>query len=100
MVLDFAKASGRRSGENAASKNIIAHMLPMQSEKANVAHQAALPFAKLPALMTALRATEGRAARLLELIILTAMRTDAARVARFDEFDLPAATWGDPRQAA
>ena len=50
-VLDYAKAAGRRTGENPADKAIIAHMLPLQSEKANVTHQPALPFAKLPALM-------------------------------------------------
>ena len=30
------QGSGRRSGDNAASKNMILHMLPMQSEKAIV----------------------------------------------------------------
>ena len=32
-VLDYAKAAGRRSGENPADKAIIAHMLPLRSEK-------------------------------------------------------------------
>ena len=83
-VLDYAKAAGRRTGENPADKTVIAHMLPMKSEKANVVHQPALPFAKVPALMQVLRATPGKAARLLELQILTrhAQRSGAAGTIR------------------
>ena len=92
-VLNRAKANGGRSGENPATKAIVLHMLPLKSEKANVTHQPALPFAKLPALMPHLRATPGKAARLLEVIILTGMRTDAVRLARFEEFDLAAGVW-------
>ena len=97
VVLDYAKAAGRRTGDNPAAKDTIAHMLPLKSEKADVQHQPALPFAKLPALMQVLRDTEGPAARLLELIILTAMRADAVRFARFGEFDLAAGVWTVPQ---
>jgi integrase len=96
-VLDYAKAAGRRSGENPADKAIIAHMLPLRSEKSAVAHQPALPFTKLPALMSVLRATPGKTARLLQLQILTGMRSEAARWARFDEFDVAAAVWTVPQ---
>jgi integrase len=96
-VLDYAKAGGRRDGENAADKSIIAHMLPLRSEKSAVVHQPALPFAKLPALMKVLRATPGTSARLLEMIILTGMRSNAVRFARFDEFDLAGSVWTVPQ---
>ena len=96
-VLDYAKASGRRSGDNAADKTTILHMLPMRSEKSVVENQPSLPHAKLPALMKALRATPGAAARQLELIILTGMRADAVRLARFDEFDLVSGVWTVPQ---
>jgi integrase len=46
--------------------------------------------------MAELRAREGRAARLLELTILTASRAGEARGARWDEFDLPSKTWTIP----
>ena len=46
--------------------------------------------------MKALRATEGTAARLLELIILTGMRFGAVHAARFKEFDLDAGVWTIP----
>ena len=90
-VLDFARAVGRRDGDNPADKAIIGHLLPLRSEKVGVKHQPALPFAKLPAFMTELRKMQGLSARLLELIILTGMRLDAVRPARCAEFDLAAA---------
>ena len=75
MVLDLPRRADGAAARTPPATLSSLHMLPMQSEKANVAHQAALPSAKLPALMTALRATDGPAARQLELIILTAMRS-------------------------
>lgn len=90
-VLDFARAAGRRDGDNPANKAVIGHLLPLRSEKASVRHQPALPFAKLPAFMSELRKMQGLPARLLDLIILTGMRLDAVRPARCAEFDLGAA---------
>jgi len=98
-VLDFARAVGRRDGDNPADKAIIGHLLPLRSEKADVRHQPALPFAKVPAFMTELRKMQGLPARLLELIILTGMRLDAVRPARCAEFDLgsPVPVWLVPQ---
>ena len=74
-------------------------MLPLKVGEGRRQHQPALPFAKLPALMQVLRDTQGKAARLLELIILTGMRPDAVRLARFGEFDLAAGVWTVPQAA-
>src|SRR5262249_22049916 len=90
-VLDFARAAGRRDGDNPADKAVIGHLLPLRSEKVGVMHQPALPFAKLPAFMTELRKMQGLPARLLEMIILSGMRLDAVRPARCAEFNLSAA---------
>jgi integrase len=90
-VLDFARAAGRRDGENPAERAIIGHLLPLRSEKSSIRHQPALPFAKLPVFMAELRKMRGLPARLLELIILSGMRLDAVRPARCVEFDLAAA---------
>ena len=97
-VLDFARAAGRRDGDNPADKAVISHLLPLRSEKAGVRHQPALPFAKVPAFMTELRKMQGLPARLLELIILTGMRLDAGRPAHCAEFDLgaPVPVWVIP----
>jgi integrase len=98
-VLDFARAAGRRDGDNPADKAVIGHLLPMRSEKADVRHQPALPFTALPAFMAELGKMQGLPARLLELIILSGMRLDAVRPARCAEFDLNAAVpvWVIPR---
>jgi integrase len=90
-VLDFARAAGRREGDNPADKAVLGHLLPLRSEKASVRHQPALPFAKVPDFMRELRKMQGPPARLLELIILVGMRVDAVRPARCAEFDLGAA---------
>lgn len=55
-----------------------------------------LGFPEIPAFMAALRKRTGSAARALELLILTAVRTDAVRNARWDQFDLDAALWTIP----
>jgi integrase len=105
VVLDFAKAAGRRTGDNPADKNVIAHMLPLKSEKADVEHHPALPHAKLAAFMAALRGrlSPTREARntvlQMEMIVLSAMRHSAVRLARKDEFKLDGQVplWTIPR---
>jgi integrase len=100
-VLDFARAIGRRDGDNPADKAVISHLLPLRPEKAGVRHQPALPFAKVPAFMAELREMQGLPARLLELIILSGMRLDAVRPAVCGEFHLgypaPVPVWVIPR---
>lgn len=53
---------------------------------------AALPYAELPAVMTALRSRHGEAARALEFTILTAARTGMTLGAASKEVDLAAGT--------
>lgn len=55
-----------------------------------------LAFGKMPEFMLALSSRTGSAARALELLILTAVRTDAVRNARWEQFDLDAAIWTIP----
>jgi integrase len=95
-VLDYARASGWRTGDNPADKTVISHMLPLRSEKDGVTHQPAIPFAQVPTLMQALRATKGTDARFLEMIALSLIRSEAVRQARFDEFDLAERVWTIP----
>ena len=72
-VLDFARAVGRRDGDNPADKAIIGHLLLLRSEKVGVKHQPALPFAKLPAFMTELRKMQGLSARCAEFDLAAAV---------------------------
>ena len=53
-------------------------------------------YARLPAFMAELHERDALAARALEFLILTNVRTDAVLKARWDEFDLDQAMWTVP----
>jgi integrase len=55
-----------------------------------------LPYEQMPAFMAALRGRDAVAARLLEFLILTNVRTGAALAAEWKEFDLDAGVWAVP----
>jgi integrase len=55
-----------------------------------------LPYDQMPAFMADLRARDALAARALEFLILTNVRTDAVLKAAWDEFDLDEALWTVP----
>jgi integrase len=59
-------------------------------------HHPSLPYEQMPAFMSALREREATAARLLEFLILTNVRTSAALSATWKEFDPDAAVWTIP----
>jgi integrase len=67
-----------------------------KSEKGKKRHHPAVPYNELPGLMTTLRKREGIAARALEFVILTCSRLDEARLATWEEIDLPNKTWTVP----
>jgi integrase len=105
-VLAWATVRGYRTGDNPARwKNHLDHLLPSRSKVRQVQHHAALPYAELPAFMVKLREQDGIAARALEFLILTAVRTgdvsgqrrDDAPPMRWDHVDLAAKTWTIPR---
>ena len=98
QVIQFAIASGfRTDSQNPAAKDLLRHVLALRSEKEDVKHQPALPFALIPPFMRAVRALPGMGPRCLELIVLTGMRVSAVRLARKAEFDLAKGTWTVPR---
>jgi integrase len=95
-VLDFAKAHGLRSGENpAAWRGHLALILPRRS-KLQHKHHAAMPYADVPAFMSALRGCETVAARCLEVLALTSVRSSEIRGARWDEIDFETKVWAIP----
>ncbi|MGC1356605.1 MAG: integrase arm-type DNA-binding domain-containing protein [Xanthobacteraceae bacterium] len=96
-VLDFAKVHGYRDGENPARwRGHLAKLLPARSKVRAVEHHAALPYADLPAFLTALRTQEGTSARALEFLILTGARTGEVIGAQWSEIDLLDKTWTVP----
>jgi integrase len=95
-VLDFAKASELRTGENPARWQGHIKTLFGVAQK-NAEHHAALAFAEAPAFMADLRARKSTSARALEFLILTAARTAEVIGATWDEIgDLKNKTWKIP----
>jgi integrase len=96
-ILDLAKVSGYRGGENPARwRGHLDKLLPPSSKVRQVEHHAALPYAELPAFLVSLREQEGTAPRALEFLILTAARTGETIGARWGEIDLLDKTWTVP----
>jgi integrase len=90
-VLDFAKASGWRNGDNpAAWAGNLEYALPTI---ASGAHHAALPFVEMYDFMQKLHSHESVAARALEFTILTAARTGETIGAQWSEIDMAAKVW-------
>lgn len=96
-VLDYAKVEGLRDGENPARwKGHLEHRLPKPEQRLSRVHHAAMPWTGLPAFMKQLRATEGTAARALEIAILTAARAGEVTGATWGGIDMEAAVWTVP----
>jgi integrase len=91
-ILNYAKASGYRSGDNPASwRGHLKDLLPGGGNGGG--HHAALPYAELPTFMAELRGRDSLSARALEFTILTAARTGETVGATWDEFDLANKLW-------
>lgn len=96
-ILDWCAVQKYRSGENPARwKGHLEHSLAAPGKLKNVKHFAALPYQSVGAFVQDLRQREGVSARMLELIILTAVRSGEARGAVWEEFDLDNAVWTIP----
>ncbi len=96
-VLDYAKVTGVRDGDNPARwRGHLAQILPRPSKVRPVQHLAALPWQEAPAFWAKLSGREGVAAQALRFTILTAARSAEVRSMTWRELDLEAATWSVP----
>ncbi|MBS4038917.1 MAG: integrase arm-type DNA-binding domain-containing protein [Hydrogenophaga sp.] len=96
-VLDFARASGWRTGDNPATwKGRLSELFPKPSKIKTVVHQRALAPREMHDFMIALRKASGTAARALEFAILTAARSGEVRGATWEEIDLEGGFWTVP----
>lgn len=85
-ILNWAKTSGYRTGENPALwRGHLENLLPAPGKIRKVVHHEALPWLDMVAFMADLRTRRGQAARALEFAILTAARSGEVRGARWDE---------------
>lgn len=94
VILDWAKASGYRTGDNPVDglSTVLARPKTQQT------HHPALPYAEVPSFLTALRESDaGESTKLaFEFLILTAARTSEVLGARWTEIDTQARTWTVP----
>jgi integrase len=99
-VLAYAKKILKlklHDNENVAVwRNNLDAALPKPSEVHEIKPFEAMPYEQVPAFMAKLRATDGVAARALELAILAGGRTKEVRRAPFTEFILEAKEWNIP----
>ncbi|HDR9868711.1 TPA: site-specific integrase [Burkholderia cenocepacia] len=96
-ILDAETVMGHRTGGNPA--RYVDHLqlvLPRSKKRSQIKHHPALPWEDLPTFVRELELRPRRAARVLHLLILTATRTNEARFARVDEFDLDSRVWSIP----
>jgi integrase len=98
-ILDWAKVSGYREGDNpAAWKGNLENLLPTPNKIRKVKHYPALPYQRLGLFMQNLRTREGTGARALEFAILTCARSREIRLADWREIDLEAMVWTIPAE--
>lgn len=96
-VLDYAKARDWRTGENPARwRGHLKNLLPARNRIVKVEHHAAVPWREVAGFMAQLGAQKDLAARALEFLILTAVRTNEGVGAQWGEVDLPTGTWTIP----
>jgi integrase len=65
-------------------------------EELSRGHMPSLPYLRVPAFVIALRERDAIAARMMELLILTNVRTGAVIGAQWDQFDLDGGVWTVP----
>jgi integrase len=92
-IMDYATASGFRSGDNPARH--VAESLPKGSTIAKVEHFPSMPFVEVPQFMIDLRAQNGSLpAKALEFLILTGARAGMViHHATWDSVDVKARIW-------
>ncbi|MEX6507461.1 tyrosine-type recombinase/integrase [Jiella sp. M17.18] len=96
MVIDYGIAHQWRDTANPAKWTGLLDKVMPARQKLTRGHHAALPYKDAPAMCARLRGSSGTAARLVEFLTLTAVRTSEARKAVWGEFDFDEAVWTIP----
>jgi integrase len=97
-IFDLAIASGLRDTNPARWKNFLSLRLPAPGRLAKVEHYPSLHYQALPRFMEALSLRNGMAARALEFLIMTAVRSGSVRQARWSEIDFQTKEWRIPSE--
>ena len=98
-VLSWATVAGHRTGDNPARwAGNLKELLPAASKVAKEGNHPALGIDDAPRWYAALQGRDGTGARALQLLVLTATRSQEVRGAAWDEFDLDKGLWVIPAQ--
>ena len=98
-ILDWAKVSAFRTGENPARwRGHLDHLLPSRAKVQRIKHHAAMPYGALGAFMVELGREKSPGACALEFTIFTVARTDEVLGATWGEIDLVAKVWTIPAE--
>ena len=96
-IIDYAIAKGISEKRNPAQyKNLLENLLPKFKPEIN--HHAALPFDELPGFISEIWDRKSGSYSALKLISLTQVRSNDAREAVWDHFDLQSGVWMCPIQ--
>lgn len=95
-VLDAAKVRGLRQGENPARWKGHLELLLPRRKLTSRKHHAAMPYDQVPAFVQDLRKRQALSALAMELLILTAARSNEIRSAEWSEFDFEGKLWTVP----
>ena len=95
-VLDFARATGLRSGDNPADWATLKFALPKRHDVRAVQHHDAMDYSDVPGYVAWLRQHHAASSRALEFTILTGARTTEVRGMFWREIDLARALWTVP----
>jgi integrase len=99
QVLSWAQVHGYRSGENPARwRGHLDKLLAAPTKVKKSTHHAALPYAEIGSFWGDLKAQDGVAARALQFVVLTAVRTSEAIGAKWSEVDLDKEVWTIPAE--
>jgi integrase len=99
LILDYAGVAGARAKDVPNPARWDGHLkmvLPAPSNVAPEKQMPALPFARVPELISKLASRESVSAAALRFVIMTACRIGEATGARWEEIDFEAATWTVP----
>jgi integrase len=93
-VLSWATVAGHRTGDNPARwTGNLKELLPAASKVAKEGNHPALGIDDAARWYAALQGRDGTGARALQLLVLTATRSQEVRGAAWDEFDLDKGLW-------
>ena len=95
-VLDYAHAKGWRSSEAPSGNGSLKAGRGLPRQVKEQVHRKAMPYVAIPSFITALQRKHSYGRLALELLILTGVRSQEARLATWDEFDLGLGLWTVP----